>query len=468
MQRMLWFVVAAWLLAPSSWLLAQEKPPRPNVLLIVADDLGYGDLSLHGGREIRTPHIDALARAGLRCTQGYVCSPYCSPSRAGLLTGRYPTRFGHEFNPHVGDETRLGLPLSERTIADDLRSAGYATACIGKWHLGFAPPYHPTARGFDFFYGFLSGAHNFLLRRDAEPVFRPTQSHNSIQRGKQREPVEGFLTDLLTDETIRFIDRHRDRPWFVYLAYNAVHTPLEIPPGIADRLPPQVQDKDRRGYLALLLNLDDAIGRLWAHLEKSGQDRRTLVIFLSDNGGSGQKPYLAYNAARNDPLRGHKGQVLEGGIRVPFFWVWPEVLPAGRTYERPISALDIRPTLCHLAGAKKPTGLDGVNLWPYLHEGQAGEPHTALFWRFGPQKAVRQGDWMLVDWRDFATGRNSGWELYHLERDPGQKENLARQEPQRVQQMMHAWQEWDRHNVAPLWRGSATEDPDGQARSDKK
>jgi arylsulfatase A-like enzyme len=456
-----WWVAATVALLSCPVATAQNQPSKPNVLLIVVDDLGYGDLSVHGGKDIRTPHIDALASAGVRCTQGYVCSPYCSPSRAGLLTGRYPTRFGHEFNPHVGDEEKLGMPVSETTIADDLRTGGYTTACIGKWHLGFAAAYHPQARGFDHFFGFLVGAHNYRLRREATPVFRTTQAENLIYRGQQREPTEGFLTDLLTDEAIRFIDRCRERPWFVYLSYNAVHTPLEMPPNIEARLPAHISDNDRRRYLGLLLNLDDAIGRLMTYLQRSGLDRRTLIIFLSDNGGPGLKPYLAYNAARNDPLRGHKGQLLEGGIRVPFLWVWQGVLPAGQTYDRPIIALDIRPTVCHLAQVKCPEGIDGVNLWPYLRGRHLEDPHPALFWRFGPQKAVRQGDWMLVDWRDLARGSNSGWELYHLGRDIGQKQNLALQEAPRVQQMRQAWQRWDQHNIPPRWRGSRIEDPEG-------
>ena len=461
-------LVGIGLLWPVTWAWGQQTPLRPNILLILVDDLGYGDLSLHGCQEVETPHLDRLARSGVRSTQGYVCSPYCSPSRAGILTGRYPTRFGHEFNPHVGAEEKLGLPLSEKTLADHLRGAGYATACIGKWHLGFARPYHPQRRGFDFFYGFLVGAHNYRLKRDAKPLFRTTQSENMIYRGEQREPTDGFLTDRLTDEAIRFMDQHKDGPWFVYLSYNPVHTPLEVPEGIENRLPRPIDDPERRAYLLLLLNLDDAIGRLQAFLAKAGLDRKTLVIFLSDNGGSGQKGYLAYNAARNTPLRGHKGQVLEGGIRVPFFWVWPGVLPAGQTYDRPIVALDILPTACHLAGAPLPSQVDGVNLWPYLRGEKQGDPHEALYWRFGPQKAIRQGDWMLIDWRDFPTRRNSGWELYHLGRDPAQKQNLAAQHPERVQQMAQKWQEWDRLNVAPLWRGSATEDPEGNPKPDKK
>ena len=215
---------------------------RPNVLVIVADDLGYADIGVHGGREVRTPNIDALAGAGVRCTSGYVTAPYCSPSRAGFLTGRYQTRFGHEFNPHVGDEAVLGLPLGERTIADRLKSAGYSTGLIGKWHQGFDAAHHPQSRGFDEFFGFLVGGHNYLLHAKAAPKFGSAHSHDLIYRGRAVQKLEGHATDLFTDEAIRFMRRDAAKPWFLYLAYNAVHTPLEIAERWRDRVPAAVTD----------------------------------------------------------------------------------------------------------------------------------------------------------------------------------------------------------------------------------
>ena len=440
---------------------AQDGPKavKPNVLLIVADDLGYGDLGIHGGKAVPTPNLDRLARAGVRCTSGYVSAPYCSPSRAGLLTGRYQTRFGHEFNPHVGPAGKLGLPLDQRTLADLLRTAGYATGAVGKWHLGFSQDHHPRSRGFDDFFGFLVGAHNFTLRKDAVPKFASTLSQNLLYRSRDVEKRDGFATDVFTDEAIGFMKRNRERPWFLYLAYNAVHTPLEISDAVKDRIPADVQDPVRRGYLALLLGLDDAVGRVLDHLRDSGAARDTLVVFVSDNGGSGAAPFLAYNAAVNRPLRGNKGQTLEGGIRVPFFVAWPGRLPAGKTYGHPVIALDVVPTACALAGVKAPADVDGVDLKPHLLGTKEPPPHDALYWRFGPQKAVRKGSWTLVDWRDFEKKTSSGWQLYDVGSDIGQQQDVAARHPDVVADLRRAWERWDAGNVAPLWHGSPTEDP---------
>jgi arylsulfatase A-like enzyme len=435
------------------------KTSKPNILLIVADDLGYADLGVHGGKAVPTPNIDKLAQAGIRCTNGYVSAPYCSPSRAGLLTGRYQTRFGHEFNPHVGPEEKLGLPLDQVTLAQLLRSAGYATGLVGKWHLGFSREHHPQARGFDDFFGFLMGGHNYAWRKDAEPKFASAMALNVIQRGREPQKLDGFATEAFTDEAIGFMKRHQDRPWFLYLAYNAVHTPLEISDKLKDRIPADVSDPARRGYLALLLGLDDAIGRLMEHLRASGAAENTLVIFISDNGGSGLAPFLAYNTGLNTPLRGNKGQTLDGGIRVPFFIAWPGKLPAGKTYDQPVVSLDLLPTACSVAGAKAPKNVDGVNLLPHLLGENKAAPHEALYWRFGPQKAIRKGDWSLVDWRDFEKKTSSGWELYDLSKDIGQKNNLAARRADLVAELSQAWRRWDAQNIAPRWHGGVTEDP---------
>jgi arylsulfatase A-like enzyme len=437
----------------------KAKTTKPNILVIVADDLGYGDIGVHGGKAVPTPNIDKLAKAGIRFTSGYVSAPYCSPSRAGMLTGRYQTRFGHEFNPHVGAEGKLGLPLDQRTIANLLRSAGYATGLIGKWHLGFSKDHHPQSRGFDDFFGFLVGGHNYALRKDAEPKFASAMSQNLIYRGREVQKVDGFATDVFTDEAIGFMKRNQEKPWFLYLAYNAVHTPLEISGKLKERVPAEVKDPARRGYLALLLGLDDAVGRIMAHLRETGEDENTLIVFISDNGGSGLAPFLAYNTGINLPLRGNKGQTLEGGIRVPFFIAWRGKLPADRTYAYPVTTLDILPTACALAGAKTPQNVDGVNLMPHLLGENQEAPHEALYWRFGPQKAIRKGNWSLVDWRDFETKTNSGWQLFDLSKDIGQKNNLAAKHPDRVAELSQAWQRWDAQNVAPLWHGGMTEDP---------
>lgn len=431
----------------------------PNILVIVADDLGYGDLGLHGGRDVPTPHLDRLAAAGMRFTNGYVSAPYCSPSRAGLLTGRYQTRFGHEFNPHVGEEAKLGLPPDQRTLADHLRAAGYATGLIGKWHLGFSPAHHPQSRGFDEFYGFLVGEHNYALRPDGVPRFGTAHSSNLIYRGRELQKPEGFTTTLFTDEALAFADRHARQPWFLYLSYNAVHAPLEIDPAVAARLPADVTDSERRAYLALLLGLDDSVGRVIAHLDKTGRAKDTLILFFSDNGAAGVKPYFAYNAGVNAPLRGDKGQTLEGGIHVPFFAVWPGRIRAGSTCNHPVIALDVLPTALAAAGAPVPAGLDGVSLLPQLTAGSTAAPHEALFWRLGRQRAVRRGQWKLVDWRDMAAGKQSGWQLYDLSLDPGEKHDVAADRPELVRELTAAWEHWDKANISPLWRGGRYEDP---------
>ena len=432
---------------------------RPNILVIVADDLGYADIGVHGGKDVPTPNIDALAASGVRCTNGYVPSPYCSPSRAGFLTGRYQTRFGHEFNPHVGDESKLGLPLDERTIADRLRATGYATGLIGKWHQGFDAAHHPQSRGFDDYFGFLVGGHNYLLHHDAEAKFGSAHSHDMIYRNRELQKLDGYTTDLFTDEALAFMDRHASQPWFLYLAYNAVHTPLEVLEKYGARVPASITDPARRGYLSLLVGLDDCVGRVAKHLRETN----TLVFFFSDNGGSGRKPYFAYNTGINTPLRGDKGQTLEGGIRVPFFVSWPGKIPAGKTYEPPVVTLDVLPTALALAGGKADANLDGVNLLPHLTGEKATAPHDALYWRFGPQKAVRRGNWKLVDWRDFDAKKQSGWQLYDLATDLGEKTNVAAQHADIVAEMSAAWQAWDAHNIAPRWKGSPSEDPTAKA-----
>jgi|GEM_PF-256109 len=438
---------------------AQPAATKPNILVILADDLGYGDIGVHGGKDVPTPHIDALAASGVRCTSGYVSAPLCSPSRAGFITGRYQTRFGHEFNPRTGDETKLGLSLDQRTIADHLRAAGYATGLVGKWHLGFSPAFLPQARGFDDYFGFLTAMHNFILSEKAEPKFEAAYSRNMIYRSRELQKLNGYTTDLFTDEALAFMKRHTGKPWFLYLAYNAVHTPLDILKKYGDRVPASITDPDRRGYLSLLIGLDDNVGRLTAHL----RDTNTLIFFFSDNGGAGRKPFLSYNTGSNAPLRGDKGQLLEGGIRVPFFVSWPGKLPAGKTYDEPVISLDIAATAVPTS-----SGFDGVNLLPFLTGEKAGSPHDSLYWRLGPQKAIRRGKWKLVDWRDFTNKSQSGWQLYDLSQDIGEQNNLAGTKPELVAELTRSWNQWNAKNIAPLWPGSPTEDPTAPTPRGKK
>lgn len=430
---------------------------QPNILVVMVDDLGYADIGVHGGKDVPTPHIDALAAAGVRCTNGYVTAPYCSPSRAGFLTGKVQTRFGHEFNPHNGDEDKLGLPLDQRTIADVLGEAGYKTGLIGKWHEGFDKAHHPLSRGFDSFFGFLVGQHNFILKKDGKPQFGTAYSQNMIYRGRELEPQEGYCTDLFTKEALNFMNRQNGNPWFLYLSYNAVHTPLEILDEHRGRIPAHITDPARRGYLSLLLGLDDALGRIVANLKEKHPN--TLMFFFSDNGGSGNPPFFATNTAVNKPLRGDKGQTYEGGIRVPFFVSWPGKLPAGKTYDHPVSTLDVLPTSCAIAKAKAPKGIEGVDLIPYLTGDNPQPPHAMLAWRFGPQKGIRQGHFKLVMARDFAAKKTGDWQLFDLSRDIGEQDDLAESKPDLVNQLKSAWERWNESNVPPLWPGTPNEDP---------
>jgi arylsulfatase A-like enzyme len=443
----------------SSGASAHPAEAKPNILVILADDLGYGDIGVHGGKDVPTPNIDTLAASGVRCTSGYVSAPMCAPSRAGLITGRHQTHFGFEHNPRVGDEAKLGLPIEQRTLADYLRGGGYATGLVGKWHLGFKPAYLPQARGFDEYFGFLVAMHNYVLHANAKPQFEAAFSRDMIYRGQDLQKLDGYTTDLFTDEALSFIKGHSGKPWFLYLAYNAVHTPLEILKKYGDRVPALVTDPERRGYLSLLIGLDDNVGRITTYLREAGLEKDTLVFFLSDNGGAGRKPFLSYNTGRNTPLRGDKGQVLEGGIRVPFVVSWPGKLPAGKTCEQPVISLDITATALAVAGVKAPADLDGVNLLPFLTGQRSDSPHEALCWRLGPQKAIRKGNWKLIDWRDFVAKAQSGWQLYDLAKDISETNNVAAMHRELVADLTKSWEEWDKKNIGPLWKGSSTEDP---------
>jgi arylsulfatase A-like enzyme len=365
--------VGVWLsAAPPLAAQPARQANRPNILILLADDLGYADIGANGCKDVATPNIDSLAKNGVRLTSGYVSGPYCSPTRAALLTGRYQQRFGHEFNsgPIQNADPNFGLPLTETTMADRLKANGYTTALVGKWHLGFERRFHPQRRGFDEFFGFLGGAHSYLQNRT---------NRNAIMRGT--EPVKDmtYTTDMFGDEAVMFIERNKSTPWFLYLAFNANHAPMEATDKYLSRVE-HIQDPLRRTFAAMHTALDDNIGKVLATLKKHGLENDTLIVFLSDNGGP-----TPVNASRNDPLRGFKAQTWEGGVRVPFIVQWKEKLPAGKVYAQPAMQIDILPTALAAMGvrAKPEWKLDGVNLLPYLTGENSGSPHDALYWRFG-------------------------------------------------------------------------------------
>jgi arylsulfatase A-like enzyme len=360
--------------------LTQAQVWPPNVIVILADDFGYGETSAQGNPQIPTPNIDSIASNGVRFTAGYVAAVTCSPSRAGLLTGRYPTRFGHEFNP---SSPRHGLPLSETTMAERLRSLGYATAVIGKWHFGARLSHRPSRRGFDEFYGTPSNTSFFFPKK-----FVDSRISDAVQG--VTDPTF-YTTDAYASRAVHVIRKNRHRPFFLYLPFNATHAPLEAPEKYLARVSSSITDPTRRIFAAILIGMDDAIGCVLAEVRAIGQESNTLIWFLADNGG---RPKISTNY----PLRGRKRNTLEGGIRVPFMVQWKGRIPAGQTYTHPIVQLDILPTSLAAAGRSVDPSwrLDGVNLLPYLIQGQAGRPHDTLYWRYGTQWAIRCGDWKLV------------------------------------------------------------------------
>jgi len=420
------------LAVPSMPLLSAEPEGKPNIVLILADDLGYGELGVQGGRDIPTPHINSIAQAGVRFTQGYVSCPVCAPTRAGLMTGRYQQRFGLETNPgpEASSPPDYGLPLDQVTIAERLKSLGYATGMVGKWHLGYRQQFSPPRRGFDEFFGFLAGSDSYLPPRPGP-----------ILRGSEQVEEKEYLTDAFAREAVAFIGKHAREPFFLYLAPNAVHMPLQAPDRYLSRFA-GIQDPTRRTFAAMLAALDDTVGQVLAALRKHRLDRNTLLVFLSDNGGP-----TARTTSGNGPLRGFKAQVLEGGIRIPFMAQWPGHITAGQVYRQPVISLDLHATAVAAAGAplRPEWGLDGVDLLPYLRGKRTGAPHQALFWRIRDQWAIRQGDWKLL-------ALPSGTpELYHLSEDVGEAHNLADQMPDRVKELTAAWQAWSSQLQAPRW-----------------
>jgi arylsulfatase A-like enzyme len=424
------------------------EPPqavrRPNVLVIVGDDMGYADVGYHGCQDIPTPNLDALAASGIRFTNGYVSGPYCSPTRAGLMTGRYQQRFGHEFNPGA----KQGLPTNETTLADRLQAAGYATGLVGKWHLGAQPEMHPLQRGFGEFYGFLGGAHDYFKM-------------GGILRGNEPVTELDYTTDAFAREAVAFIDRHQEKPWFLYLAFNAVHTPMQATDSRLEKFS-STADTRRRTYNAMMLALDEAVGRVRGKLRETNLEQDTLVVFFSDNGGPVMRG-TSVNGSNNAPLRGSKRTTLEGGIRVPFIVSWPNQLQPG-VYEHPVIQLDAHATALAAAGVAIPPGqLDGVDLLPYLQGTKMAPPHEALYWRMGEQMAIRMGDYKLVRYDGEADA--SGAEpkrpvtqarLYNLTEDVGETHDLAADMPDKLAELQAKWDAWNATLAAPLWAGKAT------------
>ena len=431
---------------------------RPDVLVIVADDLGYGDLGFTGSTDIETSVIDSLAGNGVVASNGYVVHPYCGPSRAGIFTGRYPARFGMEFNVDYSPyDEHMGLPTSEETIADRMKAIGYRTGLIGKWHLGAAPPFHPHNRGFDYFYGFLGGGHSYFPENVSVsvPLTNPDGSPNVAARAGYYLPLirngrpaefDEYLTTALSRDAARFVSDLAE-PFFLVLSYNAPHEPLEAPEELIERYA-HIEDPERRTYAAMIHALDDGIGIVLDALRDSGKFDNTLIFFLSDHGGVYPEEWMSYaDWADSSPFRRGKVSLTEGGIHVPYVVHWPAVLPAGETFDGLVSSLDIAATALAVAGGDATDGLlEGRNLVPYLTGEEQGSPHDALFWRFAEGDhiwAVRTPDAKYM--RQGLPG--VGLAFFDMEADPYETTNIVDQQPERQAELARLWNEWNSENM---------------------
>lgn len=413
---------------------SQAQSEKPNIVLILADDLGYNDIGVFGCRDVPTPHIDAIANHGVKFTDGYANNVVCSASRAGLLSGRYQQRFGFENNsgPEQYAAPHFGIPRTIPIIAERLKKAGYTTGMLGKWHVGFNKGLRPEDRGFDYTWGFRAGARNYF------PEGR--QAHTIFRNGEPVPPKFEYITDELGQQSVDFIERHREEPFFLYLAFNAVHVPMQATQKYLDRFP-NIAHKNRRTLAAMLSAMDDAVGRVMKSLRQSSLEENTLVFFYSDNGGA-----TNVNSSRNDPLRGQKGLMFEGGIRVPFMMQWKGHIPAGMTYTQPVMGFDCHATALAAAGIDPANEMiDGVDLLPYVTGRKDGIPHEALFWRTGRKHAARVGDWKLV------TEREVGTALFNLKEDISEQNDLSRSQPEKFQELRAAYAAWDSQMIDPLW-----------------
>ncbi|MBT7852544.1 MAG: sulfatase-like hydrolase/transferase [Opitutae bacterium] len=411
------------------------KPEQPNIILLLADDLGWADLGFQGSSDIRSPNIDQLAKNGIRFTDGHVSASVCSPSRAGLMTGRYQQRFGHEANsPPPSD----GMDIKQITLADRLKKLGYRTGLIGKWHLGNRDEFYPTRRGFDYFYGLRSGSRSYFYnaRKDDK-----TGNSKAIEENGKVVKFDGYLTDVFGQKAIDFINAKDGKPFFLFHSFTAPHGPMHATEE-DKKLFVSIKDPKRRTYAAMIWAMDRAIGQLIDSLKASGKFENTLIWFLSDNGGA------TGNASVNLPLAGHKGIKFEGGTRVPFFAHWPKQFKEPQKFDPMMISLDIMPTSLAAAGAKEEDlkNLDGVNLLPFIRGEKATPPHQDLYWHKIWFSAMRDGPWKLIYVQDY------GYALYNLDKDLPESKNLIKSEKKRAEKMISQLNDWKSGLEKPRWK----------------
>jgi arylsulfatase A-like enzyme len=430
--------------------LAQAPRRKPNIVLFLADDLGYGDIGCYGSPDVPTPHIDALAKTGVRFTDAYVSAAVCSPSRAALLTGLYQHRFGHEFNSgSVEREAQInfGLPAPAKIAPAYLKQAGYRSAAFGKWHLGVRKGYHPLDRGFDEFVGFLTGGNDYITQQTPGARMQPVPGEGEkipakrqAELWRDRGPFDDrgqYLTDIIRDEAIAFIGRNKANPFFAYLAFNAIHTPLHANQSYLDRVA-NLKDGKHKMLAAMTVALDDAVGAVVKTVKDAGLLRDTIFVFLSDNGSP-----IMTGAGSNAPLNGEKVSYYEGGIRVPMIIAWQGRVPAGKTYKEIAVSRDLLPTFLKAAGLTSEMKFDGVDLLQYLN-GAGGRPHDALYWRAGEGRAIRSGKWKLVE-----HGAKS--HLFDLASDVGEKNDVAAANPKIVAELRAKWKAWSDSMPQAAW-----------------
>ncbi len=448
--------IPAFILLQFSDLLAQNK--RPNIIVIMCDDLGYADVGFNGSKDIITPNIDQLANNGTVLTSAYVAHPFCGPSRSGFITGRYPQVTGTPYNLHDGNKLeKFGLPVTETFLSTTLQEAGYYTGAIGKWHLGFTPENHPNNRGFDNYYGFLGGGHQYFPEKYSKAYANLiAQRHTKDEINVYLTPLEHngkdvvgeteYMTDALSRETVNMVKDATDKkkPFFLYLAYNAPHAPMEAKEEDL-KVFKNIADKKRRIYAAMVYAVDRGVGKIVQALKDNKQFENTLIVFLSDNGAEPN------HGGSNAPLRGVKGDTWEGGYRVPMFFHWPGNVPAGKRFDYWVSALDFYPTFAALAGANIPAGkkLDGKDIMKDIIAGQ--NPHKndmiyALRYRFGYCDVGARKD----EWKITRMG-NEPWLLFNIKEDIEEMKDLSSQYPERLKQMISETEKWSRTHITPLW-----------------
>ncbi|MRT91961.1 sulfatase [Ancylomarina sp. 16SWW S1-10-2] len=418
---------------------------QPNIILLFSDDAGYADFGFQGSKVMHTPNLDKLASEGVKFTQGYVSASVCGPSRAGLMTGRYQQRFGFEENNVPSymsansalDGENMGLPLDQVTMGDYLKKLGYTTAVFGKWHLGGADCYHPLKRGFDEFYGFRGGARSYYEYSNVSKVVREKRLERNFE--EYAEP-ERYLTDRLGEEAADFIERNQDKPFFAFVSFNAVHTPMEAEAKDMDKFP-QLSGK-RQQVAGMTLALDRACGLILDKLKELGLDENTLVVFTNDNGGPTDK-----NASVNLPLAGTKSNHLEGGVRVPYIMRWPGKIKENTEYDYPVSTMDLLPTFVAAGGgdSKALENVDGVDLLPFVKHENTGRPHNVLFWKKACRASVRLGDWKLLRFPDRPA------ELYNIIKDESEQNDLAAKYPDKVREMYKMIFDWESTLERPRW-----------------